>query len=810
MHVTDLPPQAESRSITPVEILFWLLLPAGLLAWLVLFPPHLLDLALQRLIWKSFSEAWLNTYLTEFWLHQLPKFISIAAYAVLLLLLIRSFVREKRHASANAQWSRLMRGRMLYALLAGALSVIAVWWLKKTTGVSCPWSIEEFGGSAELTNPAFPLGFRPGVCWPSGAAGSGFCLLPFFFMLRGFGKKVSILAFAAPLLLGLTAGIGRMLAGAHFLSHVVDAFLVDWLISGALYVLIFCRRGFLKAFALLFMGSGRTKEEEEMGVTGRRTAVRPPFAVLIFGLGLWWAFVFDAPMLLKLLAPKGAASLSSAALALESGIAFALVGASLAALLSLFPRMIFRALLVFLNILGAVSFAAAFLYGTAMTPDMVRNLIATDPAEAAGYISVRSVFVFLWALIPPLWLSLRGNAAPALTLRPGKTALLKALGLRLGGVLLPAAAGVLLIALNFQAFSSAMRNDKTLRYQITPVNVVYSTISTFAADESPDAKRMRLVTDPAPKAAIQVRRPTLFVFVVGETARAANWGLNGYARDTTPELSKIKLINFPKVTSCGTSTDVSLPCMMSRIGRSNYDRDRILSEESLPALLERAGMNVLWVDNQSGCKGTCEGIPTREAFCPDGRCRDDDVLIRELEREIPKLPADRPTVLFLHMIGSHGPAYSERSPEAAKAFEPECRSADLGSCSREEVVNAYDNSIRETDRVLAGLIRRLEARSARLDSALLYVSDHGESLGESGLYLHGAPWWMAPSEQTQVPMIFWMSDGFARTFRLDTQYILARSREPLSHENLWSSVLGILWIESRTLRPEYDFSGRSR
>lgn len=147
-------------------------------------------------------------------------------------------------------------------------------------------------------------------------------------------------------------------------------------------------------------------------------------------------------------------------------------------------------------------------------------------------------------------------------------------------------------------------------------------------------------------------------------------------------------------------------------------------------------MNVLWIDNQSGCKGTCEGVPTREAACPEGKCRNDDVLLSELDKEIPKLPADRPTVLFLHMIGSHGPAYSERSPEAAKAFEPECRNADLGSCSREEVVNAYDNSIRETDRVLAGLIRRLEASSPRMDSALLYVSDHGESLGESGLYLH--------------------------------------------------------------------------
>ena len=809
MRVRDLPPQAESRPLSPLEILFWFLIPAGLLIWLFLNPPHALDLSLQRLIWKNFDGEWFNTDQTEFWLHKLPKFASIAAYALLLLALIRSFVRERTSPSAANAWDRLMRGRILYALLAGALCVLAVWWLKKTTGVSCPWSIAEFGGSAEITNPTLSLGFRPGVCWPSGAAGSGFCLLPVFFMLRGFPRKLSVLALAAAIILGLTAGIGRMLAGAHFLSHVVDAFLIDWLISAALYALFFYRRGFASAVLRVLRGSERTGSTIGAGFTGKES-FRPGFPLLLLGLGLWWAFVFDAPMLMKLLAPQGTATLSSIALALSSGIAFAFVGAGLAALLSLLPRAIFRTLLVLLNVLGALSFAAAFLYGTAMTPDMVRNFLATDPAESAGYLGARPVFVFLWVLIPPLWLSLRGQVPPLLSLGSGKRALMKRLGLRLGGALLCAFAGVLVIALNFQAFSSAMRNDKTLRYQIAPVNVVYSTIRTFAADESPDAKRVRLVTDPSPKATVQVRRPTLFVFVVGETARAANWGLNGYARDTTPELSKIKLINFPKVTACGTSTDVSLPCMMSRIGRSSYDRDRILHEESLPKLLERAGMNVLWIDNQSGCKGTCEGVPTREASCPEGKCRNDDVLLRELSREIPKLPADRPTVLFLHMIGSHGPAYSERSPEAVKAFEPECRNADLGSCSREEVVNAYDNSIRETDRVLAGLIRRLEASSPRMDSALLYVSDHGESLGESGLYLHVAPWWMAPSDQTQVPMILWMNDGFARTFDLNPQYILARSKEALSHDNLWSSVLGILGIESSTLRPEYDFSGRSR
>lgn len=398
---------AGSRPLSPLEILFWFLIPAGLLIWLFLNPPHALDLSLQRLIWKNFDGEWFNTDQTEFWLHKLPKFASIAAYALLLLALIRSFVRERTSPSAANAWDRLMRGRILYALLAGALCVLAVWWLKKTTGVSCPWSIAEFGGSAEITNPTLSLGFRPGVCWPSGAAGSGFCLLPVFFMLRGFPRKLSVLALAAAIILGLTAGIGRMLAGAHFLSHVVDAFLIDWLISAALYALFFYRRGFASAVLRVLRGSERTGSTIGAGFTGKES-FRPGFPLLLLGLGLWWAFVFDAPMLMKLLAPQGTATLSSIALALSSGIAFAFVGAGLAALLSLLPRAIFRTLLVLLNVLGALSFAAAFLYGTAMTPDMVRNFLATDPAESAGYLGARPVFVFLWVLIPPLWLSLRG------------------------------------------------------------------------------------------------------------------------------------------------------------------------------------------------------------------------------------------------------------------------------------------------------------------------------------------------------------------------------------------------------------------
>ena len=155
--------------------------------------------------------------------------------------------------------------------------------------------------------------------------------------------------------------------------------------------------------------------------------------------------------------------------------------------------------------------------------------------------------------------------------------------------------------------------------------------------------------------------------------------------------------------------------------------------------------------------------PTRKsAACASGRCFD-GVLLDELDADLANLPADRPTVLFYHMYGEHGPRYHEDSPAHAKVWTPECTDADLGACTKESIINAYDNAVRYTDGVLAGLVKRLKARTD-IDAGFVYVSDHGESLGEGGLYLHGAPYFMAPSEQIRVPMVMWLSKDWSRTF----------------------------------------------
>lgn len=191
-------------------------------------------------------------------------------------------------------------------------------------------------------------------------------------------------------------------------------------------------------------------------------------------------------------------------------------------------------------------------------------------------------------------------------------------------------------------------------------------------------------------------------------------------------------------------------------------------------------------------------------LCEDGRCMD-EILLQQLEQRVRAVEGDR--VVVLHQLGNHGPAYFQRYPASFNHYLPGCQSTDLGRCSREQITNSYDNAVRYTDHFLATSIARLKALED-YDSALIYVSDHGESLGEKGLYLHGMPWAIAPQEQTRVPMVMWFSSGFSHSRQLDLACLQQRSRQPASHDNLFASVLGLMQVGTAAYRPEQDlFAG---
>ena len=458
----------------------------------------------------------------------------------------------------------------------------------------------------------------------------------------------------------------------------------------------------------------------------------------------------------------------------------------------------------------ATAFASYFMqhYVVYLDPSMLRNTLLTDQHEAAE--------LFGWAMLLPLLIT----AVPPLLLlwrvQLRQTSWQRALLRRIAFMALMLLLLVGAIYAVFGPLASLMRNHKEMRYLITPANYLWSMGSVVASETRGKAEpRVAIGLDAKPGSNWStLNKPRLLVLVVGETARAANWGLSvastGYAHQTTPQLAALPLINFSDVSSCGTNTEVSLPCMFAPVGRRDYDEARIRQSESLLHVLARAGVGVRWVDNQSGCKGVCEGLPSTTlidtpppGLCGDGRCLD-EALLHDLPATLRNARGTQ--LLVLHMLGNHGPAYFKRYPPAFAKFLPQCQSDDLRQCSVEEIRNAYDNALLYTDSVLARLLALLRDAQGSVDSAFIYVSDHGESLGEEGLYLHGLPYAIAPEVQTKVPMVMWFSPGFAADAGLDLACLAQRADQSAAHDHLFHTMLGLLDVRTALYASDWDLS----
>jgi lipid A ethanolaminephosphotransferase len=428
-------------------------------------------------------------------------------------------------------------------------------------------------------------------------------------------------------------------------------------------------------------------------------------------------------------------------------------------------------------------------YAVYLDRTMMANVVATNPKEAGELLGLGlAAHAVVWGLVPSalLWW-------PQLKTRTWK----RAAAVRSASVIGALILGVGSLLLVFAQAASLMRNHRELRWLITPANAIVALLQN-AADRS--ATGPKLPTAPDAKAAPGNSRPVFFVLVVGETARAQDFSLNGYPRLTNPELAKRDVINFPHATSCGTSTEVSLPCMFSQQGRANYDEGQIQSHESVLQVLARVGVNVRWRDNQSGCKGVCDGLPYEQFDALD------EVLLQGMDRVVGDAKGN--TLVVMHQLGSHGPSYYKRYPPAFRRFAPACESDDLRQCNSAAIVNAYDNTILYTDHVLAQAIDFLAAAQKDHDTALLYVSDHGESLGENGLYLHGIPYAIAPDVQKHVPFVLWMSPSLRTDLAIDEACMKSRAQQPVSHDNLFHSLLGIFSVQTKAYDPALDvFAG---
>ncbi len=463
-----------------------------------------------------------------------------------------------------------------------------------------------------------------------------------------------------------------------------------------------------------------------------------------------------------------------------------------------------KPLLIVLVLASAAANYFMHSFGTVIDTNMIQNVFESDAQEAGALVSSSYV----------VWMILMGIVPVALIcmvrIKTGQRwwwSLLQRLAGALGAILL-----ILLMAVLFyKDYASLIRNNKGLVKMITPANIVsgtghyvderYLQGSQALVKIGQDAKKGPLISTEQKK--------TLVVLVVGETGRAENFSLGGYARETNPELKKQQVIYYPDASSCGTETAISVPCMFSNMPREHYDANLAHHQEGVLDILAHAGVSVLWRENDGGCKGACDRVPHTDMtqwklpqYCHDGFCLD-DVLLHRFDNYVDSLHNDG--IIVLHQMGSHGPAYYQRYPASFRRFTPTCDSNQIQDCDHQALVNTYDNSLLYTDDMVSRTIDKLKALSDRFNVALIYLSDHGESLGEHGMYLHGAPYLFAPSQQTHIPLLMWMSPGYAATYHLDESCLRQQAaKEKVSQDNLFHTVLGLFNIQTQEYQPQLD------
>lgn len=458
--------------------------------------------------------------------------------------------------------------------------------------------------------------------------------------------------------------------------------------------------------------------------------------------------------------------------------------------------------LVLLLMLAAGSAFFMDTYDVVIDSGMIANAMATDAGEVSDLLTPKLFAYLLLIAILPAVLLLRVELRPQSL---GRAAVSRALMLTACVVL-----GIAVVLSDGSFFATFVRDHKPMRYYANPLTPLYAAWALGKQNHEVSGGPMRLIGRDAHIPAGDIDRE-LVIMVVGETARADRFSLNGYRRDTNPRLEKETVYSFRNVTSCGTSTEVSIPCMFSIYGRDEFSGQKASSTSNALDVLAKAHVNVLWRDNNSGSKGVSARVQTEDfrqselnPLC-DTECRDEGMLAG-LQDYVATHP-DGDILIVLHQMGSHGPAYYKRYPHRFERFMPACESASLDNCSPEQVNNSYDNTILYTDYFLDRVIEFLRNNDNRFETAMFYVGDHGESLGESGVYLHGLPYWMAPRSQTHIPLILWFGANYHDASRPAMSQMV---NQPFSHDQVFHTLLGLFEIRSDIYDAKADLINQSR
>lgn len=442
-------------------------------------------------------------------------------------------------------------------------------------------------------------------------------------------------------------------------------------------------------------------------------------------------------------------------------------------------------------------------FGIIIDRSMVTNILDTTPAESFALLSPRMVVVLLLSgalmVLIAWWIKIKASVSAW-----------RSIISRLVSIAVSVLLIVFVALLFYKDYASLFRNNKELVKSLSPSNSITAGLSWYSHHRMDNLPLVRIGEDAQQRAQMQNGpRKNLTILIVGETSRAANFSLGGYAHETNPRLKQDNVVYFPNTTSCGTATAISVPCMFSNMPRQNYDEELAHHQEGLLDIIQRAGIQVLWNENDGGCKGACDRVPHQDVtalnlpgLCIDGECQD-EALFHQLEDYINNLQHDG--VIVLHTIGSHGPTYYNRYPAAFRKFTPTCDTSQIQTCTQEQLVNTYDNTILYIDYLVDKAIKLLQSKQDKFTTSLVYLSDHGESLGEDGVYLHGLPYSIAPETQKHIPMLIWLSEDYQKRYGVDNQCLQKEAQQKnFSQDNLFSTMLGMTGVSTKEYRAQDD------
>jgi lipid A ethanolaminephosphotransferase len=447
-------------------------------------------------------------------------------------------------------------------------------------------------------------------------------------------------------------------------------------------------------------------------------------------------------------------------------------------------RIVARILLAIFAIINATAVYFIITYSAIINATTIENVFNTRYSEASGFFSWSLwMFIAVFGVLPALYC----------LMQPVVIGKAKKLGIYCGSSL----AIILLVAsLNISQTLWISQHDTELGGLLQPWSYVVNTCRVISSYQDEQAEEIKL-----PDGTITDHEKTVVVLVIGESARKANFQLYGYQRDTNPLLSKQEGLKVYQATACATYTTAGTKAILE-------PKDSGDLYELLPNYAFRTGVDVSWRTSNWGEPPIHIDEYLTDTDLSDlyqGKSNDyDDILYYGLRERIESSKKDK-VLIILHTSTSHGPKYADKYPKEFEVYKPVAKNIEEGEKNIGMLINAYDNTIRYTDFLLNSLINTLREMKD-WHSAMIFISDHGESLGENKMFMHGLPMKLAPKVQYEIPFLVWTSDGF-RTYKQTSGSQEAPEGElpaVLEQHYVFHSVLNLLSIQSPAYNKDYD------